>query len=320
MEYDQFRAMNTEIVLAAEGEYSRLTEGFRRVRAFIAAKEAQFTRFTDSSELAALNRAAGTWFTATPGLFEVVRLARDLHEQTAGLFDPSILPALKEVGYDRSMDLIRAGGSGPALTLAAQPPQARGLARMLLDPLTSSILLPQGTQLDLGGIAKGWIAERGAELLAAFAEACTVNAGGDLFSIGTPSGEPAWQIALEDPLDPAQSLATIRVGDGAVATSSLTRRRWMQGDLARHHIIDPRTGLPAETDWLSVTVIAPHAPSAEAFAKALLIAGSQAGDRLIAPYPDITFIGVRSDHTLWGSSRSPEYLEYANAVPDSITG
>jgi thiamine biosynthesis lipoprotein len=319
MEYDRFRAMNTEIVLAAEGRLPRLQEGFRRVRQYVAAREAQFTRFSEASELSGLNRSAGGWFQATPELFEVVRLARDLHERTGGLFDPAVLPALKAAGYDRSMDEIRAGGAGPRLSLSSQP-ESRGLADLLLDPAALRIRLPGGRQIDLGGVAKGWIAERAAELLAAYAQACAVNAGGDLFLIGAPAEEPAhaWRIALEDPRRPESDLAVLRVASGAVATSAITRRRWVQGGQARHHIIDPRTGTPAETDWLSMTVLAAHAAEAEAFAKALLIAGSQEADRLAAANPQLTFIGVRSDGALWGSSHSQEVLENANPNPEFI--
>ncbi|MDE3091462.1 MAG: FAD:protein FMN transferase, partial [Chloroflexota bacterium] len=172
-----------------------------------------------------------------------------------------------------------------------------------------AILLPRGMRIDLGGIAKGWIAERAAQLLDPFSTACAVNAGGDLFAIGTPPGEDAWQVALEDPRDPNRTLAILRVGPGAVATSSITRRRWMQGDRARHHLIDPRGGVPAETDWLSVTVVAPRAAVAEVFAKALLIAGSRDAERIAARRDDIAFIAVDGDGRLWGSSKSKELID-----------
>ena len=280
MEYDTFRAMNTEIVLAAEGDMDQLSEGFQRVRQFIAESEARFTRFSEASELSALNRSAGEWFQASSDLFEVVKIARDLHEQTGGLFDPTLLDALRAMGYDRSMDEIREQGSLPYIP-GLSIHSGSGMRGMLLDSGTKMIRLPAGMKLDLGGVAKGWIAERSAELLALYSEACTVNAGGDLFLIGTPRGEAAWKIGLEDPQSLDRDLAVLHVPSWAVATSSITRRRWMQGSQVRHHIIDPRTGLPAVTDWLSVTVIAPHAAEAEAFAKACLIAGTQESARLI---------------------------------------
>jgi FAD:protein FMN transferase len=317
METVQFRAMNTEIILTTEGSSPRLAEGFQHVHQFIEAREAQLTRFSEASELSALNRSAGDWFQASPELFEVVRLARDLHEQSAGLFDPSVLDALRAAGYDRSMDEIRAAGPGPAINFRLSPVRPT-LTGLMLDERSTQIKLPAGLKMDLGGVAKGWIAERAAQLLASYAPACAVNAGGDLFLIGHPADEPAWRIELEDPQDPQRVLAVLRVPSGAVATSSITRRRWIQDGQVRHHIIDPRSGQPAQTDWLSMTVIAPHAAAAEAFAKALLIAGTQDAPRVAANAPQITYLGVRSDGALWGSSHSKEYLEHANTNPEPI--
>jgi thiamine biosynthesis lipoprotein len=117
-----------------------------------------------------------------------------------------------------------------------------------------------------------------------------------------------WQVALEDPRDPAQTMAILSVGPGAVATSSIKKRCWQQGKHIRHHLIDPRSGEPAETDWLSVTVIAPHATVAEVFAKALLIAGPREVDSIAARQSDLAFIAVDRAGQLWGSTRAKEFL------------
>src|SRR5512143_1027063 len=111
MDYQQFRAMNSDIILAAEGSADSLTLGFKLTRDFIAAGEARFTRFTDTSELARLNRAAGAWFQASPELFAVVRQACEFAAETDGLFDPTMLAALEAAGYDKSMDDIHAHGA-----------------------------------------------------------------------------------------------------------------------------------------------------------------------------------------------------------------
>ena len=132
-----------------------------------------------------------------------------------------------------------------------------------------------------------------------------------MFMVGLPAGETAWQVELEDPRDPAQALAILRVRPGAVATSSITKRRWQQGDRVRHHLIDPRSLQPAETDWLSVTVIAPHATTAEVFAKALLIAGSREAERIAAQRNDLAFIAVDRTGQLWGSNNAQEFLDVA---------
>jgi thiamine biosynthesis lipoprotein len=304
MEYQQFRAMNSDIILAAEGSADSLTLGFKLTRDFIAASEARFTRFTDTSELARLNRSAGAWFQASPELFDVVQQACELAEETGGLFDPTMLAALEAAGYDKSMDDIRAYG------VSSQPRsgyQVQSAFRAIqLDEPTQSIHLPLGARIDLGGIAKGWIAEQAALLLAEYADACAVSAGGDIFTIGLPADEPDWSIGLENPRDPDRDLTTLHVGPGAVATSSVAKRRWQQGRREQHHIIDPRTGEPAVTDWLSVTVIAPHAALAEVYAKALLIGGLREAEDIAAQRPEITFVAVDQDRQLWRSGKISE--------------
>ena len=306
MEYREFRAMNSDIVLAAEGEKSQTRVGFEKTHSFIDDAEKRFTRFSNDSELAQLNRKSGQWFDASADLFEVVQQAKTLHDQTLGLFNPAILDALLQAGYDRSMDELRKVGALPP-GMSDQHPMPE-FKSVTLDEKKKRIRLPEGTHIDLGGIAKGWIAEQAARLLSRYSTACAVSAGGDMFLIGLPEGETAWPVGLEDPLDPSRDLVVLKVGPGSVATSSIAKRRWMQGDRIQHHLIDPRTGKPAETDWLSVTVICPRAAVAEVFAKALLIAGPEDAGSLDIAKNDIVYLAVDKYGKLWGSNRSEAIL------------
>ena len=309
MEYLEFRAMNSDIVLAAEGEPESIARGFDQAQSLITSLEARFTRFSDTSELARLNQANGAWFHASDELFDVVLQAYEYVDETGGLFDPSVLDALESAGYDRSMDDLRMHGVTRMAALTR--PKIFGSGAVQFDPDTRAIRLPRGMRLDLGGIAKGWIAERAARELAASSDACAVSAGGDMFMVGLPAGEAVWRVTLEDPRDPDQTMAILRVGQGAVATSSIMKRRWQQGKRVRHHLIDPRSGAPAETDWLSVTVVAPHATTAEVFAKTLLIAGSREAERIAARYSDLAFIAVDRVGQLCGSDNAKELLDVA---------
>jgi thiamine biosynthesis lipoprotein len=300
MKYDEFRAMNSDILLAASGaEADTLSQGFAMARQYINQSEQRFTRFTDTSELAELNRSAGSWFQVSPEMFEVLQKAYELTQATSGLFNPAVLPALKRAGYDRSMDEIRNdGGSVPA----REEPDEKGtpvmdFRQVKLDAASRSVLLPVGMQIDLGGIAKGWIAEQAAHRLAEVAKTCGVNAGGDMFLINLPDGEPDWEVGLEDPFKPEQDLAVLHVKPGALATSSTAKRRWQKNGHAKHHLIDPRSSLPAETDWVSVTVWAEQATEAEVYAKALLIAGSKGAETLFQKHNSKAYLAV--DKTGW---------------------
>lgn len=308
METVNFRAMNSDILLVAEGESGQLAEGFKRAQQYIQSSEYRFSRFSDSSELSSLNLSAGKWFKASSDMFSVVELSQHFFHQTRGLFDPSILTDLCRVGYDRSMDLLREQNSAPLFEslLAGRRPS---FSEMDLDEKGGMILLPTGMALDLGGIAKGWIAEQAAGILSEFSQSCAVNAGGDMFLVGLPDDQEQWSVTLEDPLQPENVLTTLKVDPGAVATSSVTKRTWRQGVKERHHLIDPRTGEPAITEWLSMTVTAPHAYTAEVFAKALLIAGPQDAEEIaIHSGTSFSYLAVDREKKIWGTQKSLELI------------
>lgn len=309
MQSHQFRAMNTVIVLEAEGPEA--AQAFDTAQRFIEISEQRFTRFKETSELSALNRSAGNWFSASSEMMELITTAMHCHKATGGLFDPSVLPYLEAAGYTKSMEQLWL--LGPTQLPENYPcKKDAAFTTIELDRAKNRIRLPKDMKIDLGGIAKGWIAEKAAKLMAMHAPACAVNAGGDMFLIGKPIGQKNWEILLEDPRNPSQDLMILLVEKGAVATSSVTKRVWHQGELKRHHLIDPRNGQPAETIWLSVTVFAPNTALAETFAKAILIAGPIEAERLLANNPNISFLAVDTQGQIWKSPAEKEPIyEYA---------
>lgn len=313
MRHFEFRAMNTTVQMMASGLVDRLPRGFAFARRLVLASERRFSRFRSESELSQLNRSSGSWFQASPALFEVLELSLQLYQLTSGLFDPSILPDLAAAGYDRSMDELRqAGDSLPSLAMSAvRIASPLPFSTLQLDAKKQAVYLPVGLQLDLGGIAKGWIAAQAAQALSRYSRACAVSAGGDMQLISLPPGEGAWRVELEDPRQPERILAVLRLPPGGVATSTTTRRAWRQGGVLRHHIIDPRCGLPVESPWLSVSVHASQLVQAEAFAKALLIAGPRGAPELAARLPGLRYLAVLEDGSLWGSPESKEMLDVA---------
>jgi thiamine biosynthesis lipoprotein len=148
-----------------------------------------------------------------------------------------------------------------------------------LDTARQAVRLPVGVGLDLGGIAKGDTAQQALNLLAQTGPAL-VDAGGDLVAASAPANFPGWPVALSTPWSeatPTRDLATFWLAAGALATSGVDYRSWVQDGLVAHHLIDPQTGQPAQTDTLTATVFAPEAAVAEAWATATLIAGMEAG-------------------------------------------
>jgi thiamine biosynthesis lipoprotein len=305
----EFRAMNTSVMLAAEGDGAIL--GMYATKLFIDDCEQRFSRFLPASEVTELNRYAGNWLQVSDELMELLQLSMEYHKSTKGIFDPSILSDLKQAGYDRSMDEIRAQG------VHDLPEVSNRLSRPPFDEISFDIdnrrvRLPRGLEIDLGGIAKGWIVEKAAQLLHKYVEACGVSAGGDILFIGRPQDGMDWDVSLEDPRTPTELLTQLHVPAGAIATSSIMKRTWSQGEKVRHHLIDPRTGEPAKTDWLSVTVISPSVIEADVFAKAILITGEKDFSGLPGA-KELTFIAVDSNGNLSGSANYKDYIyEFAS--------
>jgi thiamine biosynthesis lipoprotein len=257
IERHAFRAMGTEMELLVEP-----TNGCAR-RAFAAAVdeferlEQIMSRFRPDSELSHLNRERA--LDASLDLVRVVELALDARERTDGRFDPTVHDALVAAGYDRTFDEVES--DGPA-TVDGGAACLGGVAvhngRIELEP---------GVKLDLGGIGKGYAAERAAELLAT-AGPCLVNAGGDV----AVRGDVMWPVGVET----SDGQLTLALDRGGLATSGRDRRRWTRGGEQRHHLIDPQTGRPARSDLLRVTVVAGDAVEAEVLAKALFVSGAEA--------------------------------------------
>ncbi|MEZ5166581.1 MAG: FAD:protein FMN transferase [Acidimicrobiales bacterium] len=151
-----------------------------------------------------------------------------------------------------------------------------------IDPVIHAVTLPPSDRWDLGGIGKGLACDLLVEeLWARGVRQIMVNLGGDLRVHGAAFDEPCWTVQVDDPLDPGTVRADVHLSEGAVATSSRARRRWRHEGRAMHHLIDPRTGLPAETDLVAATVVAASAWWAEVLAKAVVIAGADRGPRLV---------------------------------------
>ena len=300
----EFTAMNTAVLLAAEGSQATAA-ALNTARALIEDLEHRFSRFQPESEVSRLNRSAGTWSSASPELMEMLELSTAYFRETNGLFDPSILPALRRAGYDRSMDQIRRDGASASWKSAL--PMPVDFSQIGLDVGRGAVRLATGMEIDLGGIAKGWIAERAASAIESVTSVCAVSAGGDIVFRGPPGGSDGWSVNIEDPRDPTRTVMTLRLGPCAVATSSVVKRSWLQGNIRRHHLIDPRTAEPAVTDALSVTVVAPHMALAEVYAKALLLAGSGPRRQLAVRRPELEYYLVGLDGRLILGSAGVEH-------------
>ena len=261
--------------------------------------EQRWSRFLPQSDVSRLNACPEAFMLVSPDTLRLLAAMKEAWRRTNGRYDPTMLSAIVAAGYSTSID----GSGRPACASSARshgfgrptrasgrcgnasgrsgsgPDPARGwtIDDVTIDPVSSAVVLPAGIGIDPGGIGKGLAADMVVtELLAAGTAGALVCVGGDLAAAGTPPTPEGWLVSVEEPRDPAQSLVTLSLSGGGVATSSTLSRRWLHEAEQRHHAIDPRTQTCSQTDLAAVTVVARAGWEAEAHATAALLCGSEA--------------------------------------------
>jgi len=242
----QFPAMGTQIEVWSDANNDE------QVREWFEGVEQVCSRFRSESEVSRLNRDPSPVRDIDGILNEVIQAGSRAFELTEGLVDIGLGSTVKAWGYDRSFETISDLAHAPETSV-------RGSWRLEGKLLHRT----PGVSLDLGGIAKGWASDRAVE----DGMAAVVSAGGDLRSV-----HPDTAASVVDPA--GDVVARVHVGRGALATSSIGRRRWRVGDTEVSHLIDPRTMEPVNTPVISATVLADSAVDAEAGAKAVLLLGA----------------------------------------------
>lgn len=276
--HGSFPAMSTSVALIGVGvTASAMADATERARQLAEAWEQRFSRFRPESLLCRLNAAGGQALPVDVTFCALLARAAQAVRETGGRFDPSVLPVLEALGYDRSIDQVRAA---PAelrhVPAAPESSGAAAWARVRIDYGAGVVALPPGMRIDLGGIAKGAFVDL---LAAEFSHwpGGSIDAGGDVVVWGNAPDGQAWRIGIEAPGAVAQDALVIDVPSGSragVATSGTHRRRWQAGGVEVHHLIDPHTRRPATSALHSVTALAESAMAAEVAAKAVLLAAA----------------------------------------------
>lgn len=304
MQKIEFRAMGCQMLAAVDSHADGIEAVLSRVPEWFDEWEQSLSRFREDSELSRLNRAEGEPVPVSSTLWNVLQAALEAERASGGLVTPAVFDALVHAGYDRTFESLE----NPHIQPRPEPGVfLDDVTAIRLDDVARTIQLPMGLHLDFGGIAKGWAAAQAAKRLRNFAPAL-VDAGGDIAINGQLAGSQPWPVGIEDPFHPGSDLDLLMISEGGVATSGKDYRRWKKNGLWQHHIIDPRTQKPAETDVLSVTVIAPALTQAEMAAKRILITGGQAGLAWLETIPSLAALVVTENGKCYHSKRLHSYL------------
>jgi thiamine biosynthesis lipoprotein len=237
------------------------------------AVEAASSRFRADSEVVTVESRLPDGVEVSPMLALLVERAIAAAVLTDGDVDPTLGRALGALGYDRDIRLVHDSDSDSDVIVRAIASPKPGWRELSLT--NRELRLPAGMTLDLGATAKAVAADLVAEAVhRETGSGVLVSLGGDIATAGT-GPEGGWMVLVQDlDTDPA---TTVRLSDGrALATSSTQRRRWTRGGESMHHIVDPRTGLPADAVWRSVSVCATSCLVANALSTASIVRGESA--------------------------------------------
>lgn len=281
-----FQAMGSKIFIAADADDPSVISEIEKAKGWFEEWEQSLSRFRLNSELSVLNRHPGVAIKLSDTLFKVLTIALEAETRSDGLVTPTILPELLASGYSMDFDELTSQDGWPLGQYSVGPISPDPIN---LDRRARTVTLPFGTQLDFGGIAKGWAAHQTMTRLSKFAPVL-VDAGGDIAISGPRLDGSAWPIGVANPFDTGNILELLMVSNGGLATSGRDYRRWKFNNMWQHHIIDPRTRHPADTDILTATILADDVMLAETYAKTALILGSVEGSQWLDQHRDIQYL------------------------------
>ena len=268
---------------SAKQQQELFVELWTKIYAF----EKQFSRFLPYSELSMFNRSAGIRQPISPAFKELLLTAQKLSAETKGLFNPFLLPAIQRAGYTRSFV------EGAESDVHDDYSDKAVVAIEKLEIGTDWACIPYGTAIDLGGCGKGYLADQLAKALQGKVIGYSVSLGGDIVTFGTDKHGQNWNVLIQS----ANAIEGEAVGDitmpktqYAIATSGTTKRKGIHNGKSWHHIIDPNTLQPSQTDLIMTTVGHESGVYADVLASCAIIVGSKKAPSLLKRFAVRDFV------------------------------
>lgn len=262
--------------------------------------EGLFSRTMEGTDISSVNAHSGSFVAVHPETAELIRLGISYGELSDGLFDITIGPLSSLWDFHGGSTVPDAGSLADAAALV----DYRSISLKTQDGAPAVRLDKPGAALDLGGIAKGYMADKLKEMLQNEGVSCAIiSLGGNVLTIGSrPDGAP-FRVGIRQPFDDTGAMAeVVEVTDRSVVTSGVYERYFYVGDTLYHHVLNPSTGLPMETDLYGATILSDSSADGDALSTICLSLGSEKGLEFIESLPGIEAVFITSDDQIIKSS------------------
>ena len=248
-----------------------------------------FSKTVEGSDISRINQAEGAPVAVDPETAELLRAAISYSELTGGKFDVTIgrVSSLWDFTSESPVPPSKEEVAEALATVGSQNLSVEG----------NTVTVPAGTQLDLGGIAKGYIADRVADYLRENGvERAIINLGGNVLTIGGKSDSQPWKVGIQQPFASHSSIiGSVSVSDWSVVTSGIYERCFTYEGAFYHHILDPQTGYPVANGLQAVTILSESSATADALSTASFLLGADEAKALIESLPDTEAIFITLD-------------------------
>ena len=270
--------------------------------------EGLFSIHMESSEISRLNQNAGngSFVPLSQDTANILLLSWERYQASGGLFDVTTGALTKLWGI---------GTENARVPLEQEITNTRSLTSMdfleFSADKTAARLIKQGVQLDLGAVAKGYAADRCAQIYRQNQVRGVISVGGNTYAIGGKSGKEPFKIGIRNPRGTDEEIiGYIQAKDISVVTSGDYERYFEQGGVRYHHILDTRTGCPAQSGLMSVTVIGENSALCDALSTELFVAGVSAGEQIIEQYPEYGAVFVTQEQEIIATPKAKELFVF----------